>query len=298
MTMPPPPHQPPPTPYGGPVPNQPPNPYGGPVPPQQPGPYGPPQGFPPPGRPPQAYPRHGVPPQYPAGPGPGGWGQPPMGPPPKKKLSAGAIVAIVVGSLVLVGGIGYGVKAGLDSATGPFPAATHKLVVPQTLLGGEFTLVSDLSDTQGKEIEDTPDFTVKDATAAVGQYSGANGSDGSVLVLSGLYGQIKSPGSTRSSILRGAATDKGSKLVVKPRDFTPAGYGVTVSCQVTTSRDGLSTTTLPMCAWGDENTAAAVALVGAGAATADPQDIDLADLAEKTAKIRAEIRKPIGGAGS
>ncbi|WP_173861658.1 hypothetical protein [Streptomyces aureus] len=282
MTMPPPPNQPPHNPYGGPVP-----------PPQQPGPYGAPQGFPPAGHPQQAYPQHSVPPQYPGGPGPGpgGWGQPPMGPPPKKKLSAGAIVAIVVGSLVVVAGIGYGVKAGLDGVTGPFPAATHKLVVPQTVLDGEFTLVSDLSDTQGKEIEDTPDFTVKDATAAVGQYSGK---DGSVLVLSGLYGQIKNPGTTRSSILKGAATDKGSKLVVKPRDFTPAGYGVTVSCQVTTSRDGLSTTTLPMCAWGDENTAAAVALVGAGEATADPKDIDLAGLAEKTAKIRAEIRKPIG----
>ncbi|MGW1926349.1 hypothetical protein ACWCQ0_45720, partial [Streptomyces massasporeus] len=175
--------------------------------------------------------------------------------------------------------------------TGPFPEATHKLVVPQTVLDGEFTLVSDLSDTQGKEIEDTPDFTVKDATAAVGQYSGK---DESVLVLSGLYGQIKSPGTTRSSILKGAATEKGSKLVVRPRDFTPAGYGVTVSCQVTTSKDGLGSTTLPMCAWGDENTAAAIALVGAGEATADPKDIDLADLAEKTAKIRAEIRKPIG----
>ncbi|WP_318207926.1 hypothetical protein [Streptomyces sp. SJL17-1] len=281
MTMPPLPNQQPHNPYGGPVP-----------PPQQPGPYGAPQGFPPPGHPQQAYPPHGVPPQYPAGPapGPGGWGQPPMGPPPKKKLGAGAIVAIVVGSLVVVGGIGYGVKAGLDGVTGPFPAATHKLVVPQTVLGGDYTLVSDLSDTQGKEIEDTPDFTVKDATAAVGQYSGK---DESVLVLSGLYGQIKSPGSTRSSILKGAATDKGSTLVVKPRDFTPAGYDVTVSCQVTTSKDGLSATTLPMCAWGDENTAAAVALVGAGEATADPKDIDLAELAEKTAKIRAEIRKPI-----
>ncbi|MFC9593271.1 hypothetical protein ACFTUC_26250 [Streptomyces sp. NPDC056944] len=270
MTMPPPSPTPPPHhPYGGPVP-----------PPQQPGAFGAPQGYPP----------QGVPPQYP-GPGAGAWGQPPMGPPPKKKLSAGAIVAIVVGSLVVVGGIGYGVKAGLDGVTGSFPEAKHKLVVPRTVLGGGFTLVSDLSDTQGKEIEDTPDFTVKNATAAVGQYSGK---DGSVLVLSGLYGQIKNPGTTRSSILKGAATDKGSTLAVRPRDFTPAGYGVTVTCQVTTSKDGLSTTTLPMCAWGDENTAAAIALVGAGEATADPKDIDLAGLAEKTVKIRAEIRKPLG----
>ncbi|MEU6163561.1 hypothetical protein [Streptomyces tanashiensis] len=214
-----------------------------------------------------------------------------MGPPPKKKLSAGAIVAIVLGSLSVVGGLLYATKAGLDGVTGSFPEATHELVVPETLLAGRYTLVSDLSDTQGKEIEDTPDFTVKDARAAVGQYKGK---DDATLVLSGMYGRIKNGESSRTSILQGAATDKGSTLVVRPREFTPAGYGVTVSCQVTTSKDALGTTTLPMCAWGDDNTAAAVALVTPETATTDPQDIDLAALAETTVKIRAEIRKPIG----
>ncbi len=214
-----------------------------------------------------------------------------MGPPPKKKLSTGAVVALVLGSLVVVGGLGYGVRAGLDGVTGSFPEATHRLVVPQSLLAGRYTLASDLSDTQGKEIEDTPDFTVKDARAAVGQYSGK---DGATLVLSGMYGRIKNGGATRASILRGAATEKGSTLAVRPRDFTPAGYGVTVSCQVTTSKDGLGTTTLPMCAWGDDNTAAAVALVTPGTVAADPGDIDLAELAETTVRVRAEIRKPIG----
>ncbi|MFF1508952.1 hypothetical protein [Streptomyces sp. NPDC058326] len=275
MTTPPRPSRPPHAPYGGPVP-----------PPQQPGAFGSPQGFPQ-----QGFPPHGVPPQYP-GPGAGVWGQPPMGPPPKKKLSAGAVVAIVLGSLVLVGGLGYAAKAGLDGVgvTGPFPEATHELVVPKTLLAGEYTLVTDLSDTQGKEIEDTPDLTVKDAEAAVGQYSGK---DESVLVVSGMHGRIKNGEFTRGSILKGAATEKGSTLVVRPKDFTPAGYGVTVRCQVTTSKDALGTTTLPMCAWGDDNTAAAVALVTPDAATADPEDIDLAALAETTVKIRAEIRKPI-----
>ncbi|MFC8272593.1 hypothetical protein ACFUJR_08630 [Streptomyces sp. NPDC057271] len=274
MTMPPSPSQPPHNPYGGPVP-----------PPQQPGAYGAPQGYPAQGVPPQ-----GFPPQY-QGPGAGAWGQPPMGPPPKKSLSAGAIVAIVLGSLVLVGGLGYAAKAGLSGVTGSFPEATHKLVVPKTLLAGEYTLVSDLSDTQGKEIEDTPDLTVKDAEAAVGQYTGK---DGAVLVVSGMHGRIKNAAVTRRSILKGAAAEKGSTLAVPPKDFTPAGYGVTVSCQVTTSKDALATTTLPMCAWGDDNTAAAVALVTPGSATADPKDIDLAELAETTARVRAEIRKPIG----
>ncbi|MET9374540.1 hypothetical protein ACFYV5_08735 [Streptomyces sp. NPDC003035] len=250
MTMPPPPHHPPPHAYGPP-------------------------------------PAQGFPQQYPA---PGAWGQPPMGPPPKKKLSAGAIVAIVLGSVVLVGGLGYAATLGISGAGGSFPEATHRLEVPKTLLAGEYTLVADLSETQGKEIEDTPDLTVKDAEAAVGQYSGK---DDSALVVSGMHGRIQNPTQTRRSILKGAATEKGSTLVVSPKSFTPAGYGVTVSCQVTTSKDALGTTTLPMCAWGDDNTAAAVALVTPESATADPKDIDLAELAETTAKIRAEIRKPI-----
>ncbi|KQX47544.1 MULTISPECIES: hypothetical protein [unclassified Streptomyces] len=273
MTMPPSPSQPPHQPYGGPVP-----------PPQQPGAYGAPQGFPQ-----QGHPPYGAPPQYP-GPGAGAWGQPPMGPPPKKKMSSGAIVAIVLGSLVLVGGLGYAAKAGLEGVTGTFPEATHKLVVPKTLLDGKYTLVSDLSDTKGQEIEDTPDLTVKDATAAVAQYSGK---DGAVLVLSGMYGRIKSGEASRTSILEGAAKDKGSTLVVEPKEFTPAGSDVTVSCQVTTSKSALGTTTLPMCAWGDDNTAAAVALVDPTSATTDPKDIDLAALAETTAKVRAETRKPL-----
>ncbi|MEU6878023.1 hypothetical protein [Streptomyces sp. NPDC046712] len=262
MSMPPPPNQPPHHPYGGPVP-----------PPQQPGAYGPP-------------PAQGFPQQYP---GPGAWGQPPMGPPPKKKLSAGAIVAIVLGSLVLVGGLGYAAKLGISGAGGSFPEATHKLVVPKTLLG-EYTLTKDASETEGKEVEDTFDPTVKDAKAAIAQYTGK---DSAVLVVSGFHGRLKDPEGTRAAILSGAAKDKGTTLVVPPKEYTPAGHGVTVSCQVTQSKDTFGTSTLPMCAWGDDNTASFVAVVTAESATADPKDVDLAELAETTAKVRAEMRKPI-----
>ncbi|WP_254705786.1 hypothetical protein [Streptomyces vilmorinianum] len=261
---------------------QPHNPYGGPVPPpQQPGFYGPPQqGFPQ-----QGFPQQGVPQQYP---GPGAWG-----PPPKKGLSAGAIVAIVLGSLVLVGGIGYAAKLGRDGsgAGGSFPARTHELVVRKTLLDGEYTLVSDLSQSKGKEIVDSYDPNVKDAEAAVAEYSGK---DGAVLVVSGLHGRMKNPDRTRTAILGGAAKDEGSTLAVPPKDVTPAGHDVTITCQVTRSKDATGATiNLPMCAWGDDNTASAVALVTAESAVADPEDIDLAELAETTAKVRAEMREPI-----
>ncbi|MFD7319986.1 hypothetical protein ACFV9D_02685 [Streptomyces sp. NPDC059875] len=266
MSMPPPPSQPPHNPYGGPVP-----------PPQQPGAYGPP-------------PVQGFPQQYP-GPGGGAWGQPPMGPPPKKKRT-GLIVGIVVGALALVGGLGYAGKLMLDGAgvTGSFPEATHELVVPKTLLAGEYTLTKDVSETEGKEVEDTYDPTVKDAKAAMAQYTGK---DSAVLVVSGFHGRLRDPEGTRASILSGAAKDKGTTLVVPPKDFTPAGHDVTVSCQVTQAKDALGTSTLPMCAWGDDNTASFVAVVTTESATADPKDIDLAELAETTAKVRAEMRKPI-----
>lgn len=283
MSMPPPPNQPPHNPYGGPVP-----------PPQQPGPYGQQPG--PYGQPPQGYPQQpGVPQQYP-GPGAGGWGQPPMGqppmgPPPKKKRT-GLIVGIVVGSLAVVAGLGYAGKLVLDGAsiTGDFPEATHKLVVPKTLLDGSFTLTKDASETEGKEVEDTYDPTVKDAKAAIAQYSGK---ENSVLVVSGFHGRIKNPTLTRASILSGAAKDKGTTLVIQPKDFKPAGHDVTVTCQVTTTKDATGTATLPMCAWGDDNTASFVAVVTTESATADPYDVDLSELADTTAKVRAEMRKPI-----
>ncbi|MEU9995425.1 hypothetical protein [Streptomyces sp. NPDC050848] len=284
MSMPPPPNQPPHNPYGAPVP-----------PPQQPGPYGPPQGGPQPGPygpPPQGYPQQpGIPQQYPGPGGVGGWGQPPMGPPPKKKRT-GLIVGIVVGALAVVAGLGYAGKLVLDGAgvTGEFPEATHKLVVPKTLLDGSFTLTNDASKTEGKEVEDTYDPTVKDVKAAIAQYTGK---DSAVLVVSGFHGRLKDPAGTRASILSGAAKDKGTTLAVPPKDFKPAGHDVTISCQVTTTKDATGTATLPMCAWGDGNTASFVAVVTTESATADPQDVDLAELAETTAKVRAEMRKPI-----
>ncbi|TXS15991.1 hypothetical protein EAO71_35315 [Streptomyces sp. ms191] len=270
MTMPPPYNPPPHNPYAGQVP-----------PPQQPGPYGPPA-------------PHGFPQQYPGAPqGQGAWGQPPMGPPPKKKMSTGAIVGIVLGSVVVVAGLGYAgsrVMSGAD-ALSSFPEATHRLVVPKTLLDGEYELTKDASETEGKEVEETYDPSVKDAKAAIAQYTGEKDA---VLVVSGFSGRLRDPEGARDAILKGAV-DKQSTLAVPPKDFTPAGADVTVTCQVTRSKDVMGSTTLPMCAWGDDNTASFVAVVTTESATADPKTVDLAALAETTAKVRAEMRKPIGG---
>ncbi|WP_019889435.1 hypothetical protein [Streptomyces purpureus] len=257
-----------------------PQPQGYPQPAPAPGPYGPPQGMQP-----QPFPQ-----QYP---GQGGWGGPPMGPPPKKKRT-GLVVGIVAGSLVLLGGLGYGVYALLDAASGasrPFPEAKYRLTVQKTLLDGEYKLLSDVSKTEGKEVEDTYDPSVRDAKAAIAQYQGASES---VLVVSGFHGRLKDPENTRKQILKGAVTDKGTTVVVRPKDFKPAGSDTTVTCQVARTKDGGMESTFPMCAWGDDNTASFVAIITPEIARQNPKEVDLAKLADQTAKVRDEMRTPIG----
>lgn len=275
MTTPP---QPPQGPYGPPPPQQ--NPYG-----QQPppGPY--------PQQPPAAP--YGYPPQPPQGP-PGPWGQPgaPGYPQPPRKSRTGLVLGIVAGGLVLVIGGGFGlyklIDAGADAA---FPEATHRLVVEETVLDGEFTLAEDMSDSKGKEIEDTPDVSVRDGKAVVAQYgSEENG----VLVLSGMYGRLSSASFIRGKIMEGAAEADGAKLVVPAKEFKPAGYGITVECQVVQSTEMGMTANTPMCAWGDGNTAAMIAVIRPDDLGKEPASLDLAKAAEETAKVRSEIRKPLG----
>ncbi|MER5895540.1 hypothetical protein [Streptomyces sp. NPDC001876] len=294
MTMPP---QPPQGPYGPPQPQQ--NPYGQ----QPPGPAFPQQqGY---GYPPQ-QPGYGYPPQQPGYGYPqpqgasGSWGQPQpvtqpgaygWQPQPPRRKRAGLIVGIVAGSLVGVLAIVFGVyKLVGKGADAVFPEATHKLVVEKTVLEGEFTLNKDMSDTEGKEIEDTPDPSIRDGEAVVAQYgSDENG----MLVLSGMYGRLASPALMRSKIMEGAAEADNAKVVVPPKEFTPEGYDVTVECQVVQSKEIGLTTNMPMCAWGDDNTAAMVAVIRPAELNAAPESLDLAKIAEDTAKVRSEIRKPI-----
>lgn len=269
-------------PYGPPEP--PPNPYA-----QQPRPYGYPQ-QPPPS--PYGYPQQpGVRPGMPGVPGtPGVPGWPPQ-PPPRKKRT-GLIAGIVVVALLAAGGIAFGVAQLVDKgADAAFPEAKYRLVVPKTVLDEEFTLSQDMSDTEGKEIEDTPDPSIRDGEAAVAQYAS---DEGGVLVLSGMYGRLATPGFMRGKIMQGAADAEGAEVVVPAKEFTPDGYDITVECQVVQSKEGGTATNMPMCAWGDDNTAAMIALIRPETGEQDPRAIDLEKAARETARVRAEVREPIG----
>ncbi|MET7617111.1 hypothetical protein [Streptomyces sp. NPDC005408] len=267
----------------------PPNPYGQPQYPQ-PQQY-PQQGYG--GQPPYPQPRYGRPPY----PGQGGWGGLPTAPPipPPKKNRTGLTITLALGSVVLLLGIawfGNNVTVRKGGGSG-FPEAQYRLTLPPTLLDGKYKLDKDLSDSTQDELAGTSQANIRDAKGTTARY--LSQAEGGVLVLSGMHGRIKDPDEARSSILKGAGDAKGSTIAVPPKDFTPAGSEVTVTCQVLTSEqeDG-GTSAFAMCAWADDNTNAAVALTSVKTAKQSPEEIDLEAAAVATVKVREETRQPIG----
>ncbi|MER5948295.1 hypothetical protein ABT127_19795 [Streptomyces sp. NPDC001904] len=265
-----------------------PNPYG-----QQPGPYGqpqPPYGQPQPpyGQQPPAYP--GFPQQqYPGAPQ---WGAPP--PPPKRRV--GMIIGIVAG-VIVVGALGLGALAyiGLKSDAG-FPEAEYRLTLPKKVLDEKYELVQDLSASKGQALEDEADgaWDARDTKAAIGQYALGGDQNEGVLVISGMYGRFKNTDDARENMMKGAAESDNATVAVPPKDFHPAGTDVTITCEVLTQSSGVTKITMPMCAWVDGNTGASIGEVTAETATKNPQHVDLDAAAETAAKIREEIRQPVG----
>ncbi|MEU2389483.1 hypothetical protein [Streptomyces sp. NPDC007369] len=270
-----------------------------PPPQQSPGPYGPPQSPHPyggPHHPPQSFQPQSFQPQYPAQPYPGQapWWQPPAGP-PQRKSRPWLVIGIIAAAIAVISVLKVSADAASRASGAGFPKAEYRLTVPQTLVGGTFELDQDLSQSQGEAVlKDTYSSKVRNPRPAVGQYTSGSPARPGVLVLSGMYGQFKDPADARRKLLVGAADAKGATLAVPARDITPAGSGITLSCQVLTYQDNGAASALPMCAWADENTSAAVGLVTPETAQQAPGAVDLGEVAETTLKVRAEARQPIG----
>ncbi|MFF8610582.1 hypothetical protein ACF06X_32230 [Streptomyces sp. NPDC015346] len=293
MSMPPPSgppaHQsPPPPPYPQP------NTYGPPYP--QPNAYGP-------GPAQSPYPQPNTygpgPAQSPYYPPQGGWGgppPPPMPPPPKKNrtgLTLGIVAASIAGVLAL-SWIGNGGLRG-SSGSGAYPAATHRLALPKTLLDGRYTLADDRSGQADAGLDNASEAVIRDPKGVMGQYTTAGEAGAGVLVVSGLYGRIKDPDLAREKILKGAREAAGTSVLVPPKDVTPSGANTTVTCQVlATEQSGGGRVTYPMCAWADENTNAAVAEMTTESAGLSPESVDLTKAAQTTLKVREETRRPLG----
>ncbi|MFJ8649221.1 hypothetical protein ACIRNI_24260 [Streptomyces sp. NPDC093546] len=270
----------------------PPGPYG--HPPQQ-SPYGQPQPYPP-----QHLPH--PPPPYP---GPGAWGGPPAGPPPRKDRTW-LIVGIVLASMAALLGLAYLGNRGSDGApvrgvADPFPVAEYRLTVPKTLLGDEYRLVNDGSadaDARAKKESDATGPGWRVTASVMGSYNGTGtggGTDGPHgLALIGMYGQFKDPAQQRSGLLKGMREADGVSEPQPARTITPPGSDVELECTVLLSQDADGTSTVPVCAWGDANTAAYVAFITPADAAQDPGSVDLDALARQVLKVREEARQPIG----
>ncbi|MFI1399387.1 hypothetical protein [Streptomyces sp. NPDC020681] len=230
---------------------------------------------------------------YPGQGGPGGWGAPP---PPPRKNKGPMIALITVGAIAAVAAFSWFgnnvVGGGSGGSSESFPEATHELTRPQTLLGGRYKLDDDMSEDYQDELAGTSEANIRDAQGSMARY--LSQAEGGVLIVSGMHGRIKDPDEARSRILKGAGDSDGSTIAVPAKDFTPAGSEVAITCQVLTTKqtDGAAST-LPMCAWADGNTTAAIALTSVKTAKQSPQEVDLKAVVEETVKVREEMRRPI-----
>ncbi|MFB7463561.1 hypothetical protein ACFCZ1_08645 [Streptomyces sp. NPDC056224] len=216
--------------------------------------------------------------------------------PPPRRNRTGLVVGIVVAALVVLGGVGAGARslAGA-SGTGSFPAAEYKLTVPKTLLDGQYELQSDES---AEAKEEAASERAREARGArnsqpvIAQYEGASAA-GTTLTVTGLYGQFKDTDVSRDGLLSGATKEEGVATAVPAKDVRPAGAEMAVRCQVLVVTDEGVKSTMPMCAWGDANTAAWVAVITPEIVRQTPQSVVLESVARTTLKVRTEMRRPL-----
>jgi hypothetical protein len=305
----------PPGPYG----QQPqgPNPYAQGAPgaaPGQPG-YGYPQQ--PPGQPGQpGQPGYGFPQQ----PGPygqhGPYGQPGPPMPPQGGGMGGKTVAIVVGSLVIVGAVIGGVFM-FGGASGGSGVADdgkkYKLKSPQTV-AGEYRKNDRLGGTSDMRPSDLAEFEkagVDNPKSEQGSYRSGSGTAVKQLNFQGVWGDVEDPEGTVDAAFAKMAEDSEknaersggrAELVGSPEEVEPAGLedDAVMKCQTikvdlgssTPSGTGPSEIKAPLCMWGDYST---VAMVSAqdSAAVLTGRSTTMDETAKLATKLRDDARVEI-----
>ncbi|MFE9446785.1 hypothetical protein [Streptomyces sp. NPDC006739] len=216
---------------------------------------------------------------------------PPLTPPPEK--SGMGLLLGVIGGLVVVfvaGTVGLGVL--WRDAEKQLPEARTRLTLPHALDDGTYVLAQDLSAVDGEKIKAAANNTwsTEVTEGVVGRYSLRGDRTKGALVLAGMYGRFVNPGAIRDGALRGDGEARGTTTVVGPRDVTPAGSPVRISCEVLRRDGALVSITYPVCAWADANTSAVMAEMTFGSANAD---LDLKAAARTALRIRSETVRPI-----
>ncbi|MGW0424603.1 hypothetical protein [Streptomyces sp. NPDC003015] len=124
----------------------------------------------------------------------------------------------------------------------------------------------------------------------MGEYSLGGDPAKGALVVTGFYGRFKHQARARAEALKRDGEAEGATVSVPPRDVTPAGSAVRISCEVLARKRPALTITYPVCVWADGNTSALVAEMTFGAVNAD---LDLKSAARTTLRVRSETLKAI-----
>lgn len=220
------------------------------------------------------------------------WGVPPATLPPPKKSRVGLVIGITGGVFVVVMAILLTLVMIRAKAESGFPEAKFGLVLPRTMLEGRYQLTKDLSDTLGRKLEkDSTDvWDAKVTHFVVGRYSPGGDPTKGALSITGFYGRFKNADETRTTALKRDGEADGVAVDVPPRDVTPAGSPVRISCEVLIRKRPTLTLTYPVCAWADGNTSALLANMTFGSMNAD---LDLKSAARTTLRVRAETVKTL-----
>ncbi|MCP9963283.1 hypothetical protein LUX05_21420 [Streptomyces somaliensis] len=139
---------------------------------------------------------------------------------------------------------------------------------------------------------DEPDGRITSTVA--GTYDGTAADAWHGLALVGTSGRFEDPERKRDKLLKGMREAEGVREARPPRTISPPGSDIELKCAVLLVGEAADTSTVPVCAWGDANTVAYVALSTPSGAAPDPDSVDLAATAQQVLDVRAEVRRPIG----
>lgn len=200
-------------------------------------------------------------------------------------------VLIVAVSVVGLLAAGFGVRW---MASGP---DEYRLSMPDTLLSGSYQRSEDGPPSSEDDAPMGPSGTAAGKPIRVtARYEKGSAGTREVLMVTGAYGRFTTPHNrSRTALLSGASAPTEVQAPVPPKDITPPGSDITVSCQVLTRPgDEDVRVDMPMCAWSDRNTMALVVLVIPDGPQPAPESIDLDGLAAMTLQVRSEARQPAG----
>ncbi|EST35653.1 hypothetical protein N566_17475 [Streptomycetaceae bacterium MP113-05] len=225
------------------------------------------------------------------------YGQPGMPMPPEGGSKTGKTIAIVVGSLALVGAIIVAIVLSMGGGGSDVADdGAHKIETPPTVLGDYKKIDQGIKEMSASEMENAG---VSNGTAASGNYNTIDPSDPNLdpsdltsmkaLALIGAYGEVDDPEAAVDSVFEDPPTEN-MELVGTAEEQSPSNFNGYMKCQAVKAT-GQTVPGAPsdyqICAWGDNSTIAVVTMANG---TGSPS---IEEAAQLTADVREEVRKPV-----